>query len=76
MPNANNITPDILVKYLRANGYTERIKGGHYIFSKPGMTRPIVFQTHVRPIPKHVISTILHAIGISKKELEIILQSY
>lgn len=31
---------------------------------------------HVKPIPKHVISTILHAIGISKKEFETILQSY
>lgn len=70
MPKANNITPEIMARYLKTLGYEEDIKGGHYHFRKKGALRPITFQTHVDPIPRMIIGTIVRNLGITKKKLE------
>jgi len=46
----------------------KRKKGGHEAWMKDGMTRPVVFQTHVDPIPEMVIKSNLRTLGISKDE--------
>lgn len=50
-----------------------RTKGGHEAWIKKGMTRPVIIQTHVNPIPEFIVRNNLRNIGISKQEfLEIL----
>lgn len=50
-----------------------RSKGGHEAWAKEGLTRPIIFQTHVEPIPEFIIKNNLRNLGISKDEFLAIL---
>lgn len=43
-----------------------RTKGGHEAWMKKGMLRPVIFQSHVNPIPEFIIRNNLSNIGISK----------
>lgn len=45
-----------------------RTKGGHEAWQKEGMLRPVIFQTHVDPVPEFIIKTNLRTIGISREE--------
>lgn len=45
-----------------------RTKGGHESWMKEGMTRPVIIQTHVEPIPEFIVKNALRTIGISKEE--------
>ncbi len=51
-----------------------RTKGGHEAWMKEGMTRPVIIQTHVNPIPEFIIRNNLRNIGISKQEFLDILE--
>jgi len=46
----------------------KRTKGGHEAWMKPGMSRPVIFQTHVDPVPEMVIKSNLRTLGISKED--------
>lgn len=46
----------------------DRTKGGHEAWKKEGLLRPVIFQTHVDPIPEFVIMNGLRNLNISKKE--------
>lgn len=43
-------------------------RGGHEKWEREGLTRPIVIQTHIDPVPMLVINTTLRTLGISKKQ--------
>lgn len=45
-----------------------RTKGGHEAWFKEGMTRPVIFQTHINPIPEFIIRNNLRNMGISKED--------
>lgn len=45
-----------------------RTKGGHEAWSKAGMLRPVIFQTHVDPIPEFIIKSNLRTLGLSREE--------
>lgn len=45
-----------------------RTKGGHESWLKEGMIRPVVFQSHVNPVPEFIIRTNLHTLGISRDQ--------
>jgi predicted RNA binding protein YcfA (HicA-like mRNA interferase family) len=45
-----------------------RTKGGHETWMKKGMTRPVIFQNHVDPIPEFIIRNNLRNLGLSKDE--------
>lgn len=45
-----------------------RTKGGHEAWSKPGMLRPVIFQTHVDPIPEFIIRSNLRTLAITREE--------
>jgi predicted RNA binding protein YcfA (HicA-like mRNA interferase family) len=45
-----------------------RTKGGHEAWGKNGMTRPIIIQTHVNPIPIHIVQNCIKALNISTEE--------
>ncbi len=48
--------------------------GGHEKWSKPGMLRPVIFQTHKEPIPEFIVKNILRNIGITKQEFIALLE--
>lgn len=52
-----------------------RTKGGHEAWSKNGMLRPVIFQTHVDPIPEFIIRNNLKTLGISLDEFIALLKS-
>lgn len=45
------------------------IRGGHEKWKKKGALRPIIFQTHINPIPIGVIKTNLRTMGCTTKDL-------
>lgn len=45
-----------------------RGRGGHERWVKENLTRPIILQTHVDPIPEHIVKNTLQNLGITKSE--------
>lgn len=69
MKKLSNITIAEFKAFLKAKGLTvERTSGGHEMWSKEGMLRPVVFQTHIEPLPEFVVKNNLTAMGASRKE--------
>ncbi|MBP5677233.1 MAG: type II toxin-antitoxin system HicA family toxin [Bacteroidales bacterium] len=69
MKKLSNITLDEFRTFLKAKGLTmQRTNGGHEMWSCEGMPRPVVFQTHIDPLPEFVVKNNLMAIGVSRKE--------
>lgn len=52
-----------------------RTKGGHEAWSKEGMLRPVIFQTHIEPIPEFIVRNNLKTLGISREEFLNLLNS-
>ena len=46
-----------------------RTKGGHEIWSAKNLTRPVVLQTHVDPVPEFIIKNNLRTIGRNEEHL-------
>lgn len=44
------------------------INGGHEKWTRADLLRPIIFQTHEKPIPEFIIKNNLRILGYSKKE--------
>lgn len=43
-------------------------EGGHEKWVREGLTRPIILQTHISPIPEFIIRNALRNLGLSKKD--------
>ena len=41
---------------------------GHEKWERPGITRPIIFQTHIDPIPEFIVRNNLRNLEITRKE--------
>lgn len=48
--------------------------GGHEKWTRTDLTRPIVFQTHIDPIPEFIIKNNLRGLGYTKKQFFEILE--
>ncbi len=46
-----------------------RTKGGHEIWSAKNLTRPVILQTHVDPIPEFIIKNNLRTMNKSEEHL-------
>lgn len=46
----------------------DRTSGGHEAWRKSGLARPIIIQTHKKPVPEHVVRSIIKDLGISREE--------
>lgn len=69
MGEMSNIKLSDFRKFLKKTGCAcERINGGHEIWIKEGLTRPIIVQTHKDPVPAFILKNALRALGISTKE--------
>jgi hypothetical protein len=70
MGNLKNIPLRVFRNYLIYCGINHiRTTGGHEIWSSKGLTRPIVLQTHVDPIPEFIVKNNLRTIGKSAQHL-------
>ncbi len=45
-----------------------RTKGGHEAWMKKGMTRPVIFQTHVEPVPEFIVRNAIRDLGMTRQE--------
>lgn len=45
-----------------------REKGGHKIYAKKELMRPIVVQSHIDPVPEFIIKNTLRSLGLTKKD--------
>lgn len=68
MKKLSNLTIAEVRGALKALGLTkERMKGGHEIWVKPGMLRPVVLQSHIEPVPEFIVKNIIRTIGVTKQ---------
>ena len=45
-----------------------RTEGGHEVWTRRDLTRPIVVQTHVDPVPEFIIKNALRNLGLKRKD--------
>lgn len=70
MGKISNISIREFRDFLKSRGLSHsRDNGGHEIWTKEGLSRPIILQTHVEPIPEFIIKANLKTIGVTKEEL-------
>ena len=70
MGKLKNISLKFFRRYLLYCGLKHiRTKGGHEIWSAKDLSRPVVLQTHVDPIPEFIIKNNLRTIGQSEDHL-------
>lgn len=53
-----------------------RTKGGHEIWSAQNLTRPVVLQSHVEPVPEFIVKNNLRTIGKNEEHLLKFLENY
>jgi hypothetical protein len=44
-----------------------RTEGGHEVWSRKDLFRPITFQTHINPVPERIIKQALRVLNIDRK---------
>lgn len=44
------------------------IEGGHERWTKKGLLRPIIIQTHISPVPEFIVKNTLRNLGYSKSQ--------
>ena len=44
------------------------IEGGHEKWHKKGCLRPVIFQTHIDPIPEFILKNNLRSLGLSRTD--------
>lgn len=65
----SNVKLDDYILFLERVGCKRiRVNGGHHIYARKGLMRPIVVQTHVDPVPEFIIRNALRSLGLSKKD--------
>lgn len=66
-----NIKLSVFREFLLFKGLKHiRTKGGHEIWSRSDLTRPVVIQTHENPVPEHIIKNNLRTIKSTRTEFE------
>jgi len=66
-PHLRNIPINVFRKYLEWNGLKQiRTTGGHEIWSRKDLNRPIVFQNHKTPVPEFIVKRIMKTIGVDR----------
>ena len=53
----------------------KHIKNGHEKWTRADLRRPIIFQTHINPVPEFIIQNNLRVLGYNKKIFFGILES-
>ncbi len=65
-----NIKLSTFQKFLEFKGLKKiRTTGGHEVWSRADLTRPVIIQSHIDPIPDFVIKSNLRTMNTDKQEL-------
>jgi hypothetical protein len=68
----SNITLAQLRIFLKYYGFEEvkdtKGRGGHEKWEKAGLLRPVIFSSHIDPVPELYIQNLYRNIGINKKK--------
>ena len=69
MKTLKNISLTDFRRYLIGVGCDRtRTNGGHEIWTRKGLARPIVLQSHIDPVPEFIIKKLLGTLGVNKKD--------
>lgn len=64
-----NVSLDDYREFLRKAGCNYvSTEGGHEKWTRGDLTRPIIVQTHVKPVPEFIILNALRNLGLTKKD--------
>ncbi len=70
MGTLQNLPLSDFLKFLKYQGWSYvRTTSGHEIWKKVGAIRPLVIQTHVDPVPIHVLKNNLQTMGKTAQDL-------
>jgi hypothetical protein len=76
-PSIKNVSIKDFKKFLLHYGLTQiRSEGGHEIWCGKTLTRPVVFQTHIDPIPLFIIKSNLRTMNLTLKDLRNFLEPH
>lgn len=65
----SNIPLSGIREFLQKAGCESKgIKGGHEKWVKEGLSRPIIIQTHIDPVPEFIVKNILRDLGLDRKD--------
>lgn len=68
MPPIAPVPYQTLVRIFEKNGFTlARQRGDHLIYTKPGVTRPLVIPAY-KSVPVFIIKNLLRSAGMSRDE--------
>lgn len=75
-PSIKNVSISEFKRFLTHHGLKQiRISNGHEIWSGRELTRPVIFQTHIDPIPLFIIKNNLRTMGMTLGDLREYLNS-
>lgn len=76
MGTKSNISLALFRKFLLSIG-CEYVgtKGGHEKWKRDGLTRPIIIQTHIDPIPEFIVRNALRSLNVSMSDFLTIIKS-
>lgn len=64
-----NVPVSLFRDFLAHHGLNHiRTNGGHEIWGGKNLLRPVVFQTHIDPIPEFIIKNNLRNMGLTSKD--------
>jgi hypothetical protein len=64
-----NISPKLFREYLEWKGLKKiRTTAGHEIWAGRSVKRPVVFQTHIDPVPEFIIRNNLRTLGVDRDD--------
>lgn len=70
MGRLSNISLRIFRAFLESQGLKcIRTKGGHEVWARADLGRPVILQTHIDPVPEFIVRNNLKTIGATVKEL-------
>ena len=70
MGQLGNISIADFRRFLESQGLSHsHTNGGHEIWKKQGMLRPVVLQTHIEPVPEHVVRNNLRSMKVGRDVL-------
>ena len=76
MKKLSNISLKEFREVLKALGLAlERTNGGHEIWSKDGLQRPITFQTHKDPVPEMIVKNTIRDLDMTREQFVEVLES-
>lgn len=65
----SNVSLDDYRDFLRKAGCKKiRTEGGHEVWTRKDLLRPIIVQTHIRPVPEFIIQNALRNLNLTKKD--------